>query len=379
MIDNKNGENIIRRNCSHIKQSTTTTFDERTPCLVCNATLMYFRKRIESKSALGAGPCHLELNPTAKCPFNCTVCSYKTRNKPHEELPFEVVESALKDAKDMKVRALYFSGGGEPTAYRDIDKMIMMARAFAKEVSIQTNGYYLNRLSNCLDQVSLITLSLYGHDNESYRVTTGINCFDRLSQNLDRFFKERKGSTKLSAKFLVSPDNYHEVIKMLEFASKYDFDSVHFRCSDSYEDRESDRLSETQREAIIAELSKAPLMDQAKVHGDAFKKQLETTNGRRMNRPSCYITKNGLVAIIEPNGAVFPCVPADGYSKYSLGNVNDNRLLDIWGSKRHQNIAAMLGSPGCHFSGCRHVEQNQGIDDFKKSLFLDNTLLGEQI
>ena len=67
-------------------------------------------------------PIELTLAPTDKCNLNCVFCSVKNREM--DELDFEQLIKTLVDFKELGLKSVVLSGGGEPTLYPRINELI---------------------------------------------------------------------------------------------------------------------------------------------------------------------------------------------------------------------------------------------------------------
>lgn len=106
------------------------------------------------------------------------------------------------------------------------------------DFSFQTNGLLLkqmyNRTKKIWNRTKKIGVSIDGATRETYERLRLGGSYDKILENL-AFLKEKKKehSFKLYLHFVVQKDNYHEMIKIIELAEKYDVDSV---CLNKIED-----------------------------------------------------------------------------------------------------------------------------------------------
>lgn len=83
-------------------------------------------------------PVMFQLSPTGKCAFNCEFCSVKFRDKT-KELPFEWIEKAMKDFKDLGAKAIEITGGGDPLLYPKINEVIDLAYNLGFDIGLISN------------------------------------------------------------------------------------------------------------------------------------------------------------------------------------------------------------------------------------------------
>lgn len=105
------------------------------------------------------------------CNMKCKHCFSDYNEIETDYLPFEKAQQIIQEiAKIKSFKKLNFSGG-EPTIYKDIEKLIQFAKEQGLETSMVTNGYILiKQRPELLDQLKgkldLLALSIDGFDHE---------------------------------------------------------------------------------------------------------------------------------------------------------------------------------------------------------------------
>jgi len=84
-------------------------------------------------------PVHIQVNPTNKCPLNCSFCSCKNRNK-DLELPIDTLINATEKFIKLGTKAVTITGGGDPLAYEHLSDYIRYLRSKDVKVGFVTNG-----------------------------------------------------------------------------------------------------------------------------------------------------------------------------------------------------------------------------------------------
>ena len=107
-----------------------------------NKILFHYGKMLEdiSRGRTDFNPVAIEIHPTAMCNHRCTHCSYKERNESRASIRKDVMDQLVNSIIKMGIRAVYFSGGGEPTLYPGLREYIEKLYAHKVECSIITNG-----------------------------------------------------------------------------------------------------------------------------------------------------------------------------------------------------------------------------------------------
>ena len=72
-------------------------------------------------------PVHVRIKPINKCNHDCWYCAYRVSNvqlgdqmQERDMIPYEKLNEIAEDIIDMEVKALTFSGGGEPVLYKKL-------------------------------------------------------------------------------------------------------------------------------------------------------------------------------------------------------------------------------------------------------------------
>ena len=88
-------------------------------------------------------PISLQVGPTSRCNLNCSFCSNVNRSK-HEDLKIRELSLLLYELKQIGLKTVEWTGGGDPTCYEDINSAIDIAYGLKLEQGFITNGLLLN-------------------------------------------------------------------------------------------------------------------------------------------------------------------------------------------------------------------------------------------
>jgi len=91
-------------------------------------------------------PVHLQLNPTNRCPFQCSFCSCSARDR-ELELSLKEIEGIMDVLTEMGLKSVTITGGGEPLSHQDPNEMISIISDRGIQIGLVTNGYMVSRLS----------------------------------------------------------------------------------------------------------------------------------------------------------------------------------------------------------------------------------------
>jgi MoaA/NifB/PqqE/SkfB family radical SAM enzyme len=143
-------------------------------------------------------PLHIRIKPTNVCNHNCWYCAYRRENIQlgkdmvlREQIPETRMMELVDDCIEMGVKAVTFSGGGDPLCY---PHLAITARRLADagiKIACLTNGALLKGEIAELFAAkgSWIRVSLDGWDGESYGRYRGVSAdeYNRVMANLSAF------------------------------------------------------------------------------------------------------------------------------------------------------------------------------------------------
>lgn len=95
-------------------------------------------------------PIYIRIKPTNYCNHKCYYCSYadsalglRDSVQKQDQISWEKMQEIISDMKDMGVKAVTFSGGGEPLVYPHIVETMQQVLDAGIDLSIITNGQLL--------------------------------------------------------------------------------------------------------------------------------------------------------------------------------------------------------------------------------------------
>ena len=313
-------------------------------------------------------PVAVEVHPTAVCNHRCIHCSYKERNESRVSYSKETMEKLIDSLINMKIKAVYFSGGGEPTLYPDLVKYIKKMNAQGIEVSVITNGSYFENagLIPIADMLNYIAVSVPGVDLETFQLITGSDKLEEVL-SLPKKIKEVHGvkSPVIGARIVLTNKNYMYVEQFLKVMKEREYDYALFKIVRDYEDK-GQGLTEREETELKAEIMQLKDIDDnyTNIKYIFNFKELPEFNNR------CWINDLGLLANVSTDGGVYPNIVEIDKPEFCIGNINEHSLEEIWNSKRHQEVKELSNQKWCSgvCRNCRAMSYNSIINNFFEEL-----------
>ena len=178
-----------------------------------------------------SAPLHIRLKPTNRCNHRCIYCCFRNDKlylsellKEEDQIPAGKMKEIIADLKDMKVKAVTFSGGGEPLAYPYIYQTVEELLRAGIKVAMLTNGGLLQgKIARLLaERASWVRISMDAADAETYRRIRNVDLeeFDRVCENISDFARMKRDDCQLGVNFVVGEENYNAVFEFLRLMKK---------------------------------------------------------------------------------------------------------------------------------------------------------------
>jgi len=331
-------------------------------------------------------PILVEVDPSNACNHGCHFCISSYIHLPESKnletfdrsiMPKDVLLNLCQDFIDMGVRAINWTGGGEPTinpAFKEALEFI--GNNSDIKMGIFTNGTLMDRWDLFDAFVNNLTWARFSIDagtKETYnsvRRTKGNEGWDKMVVNLTTLIETNKqagNKIDIGVGFVITPDTYHEIVDFAKFFVDYDLDYCQFKPEIVNREREDG----VQRERDFWYNQVDPLLEEAKnILGEKFQ-----INGYKLsdleNDPELYGRryKKCLGSQVQPcigaDGHVYVCTNHRGYKQYSYGSLYDSSFKEIWGNiKKKQEVMHQIDDVEC-FSNCTQLckphESNKAV------------------
>ena len=162
-------------------------------------------------------PVHVRIKPTNVCAHSCWYCAYKADDLQlgqdmvtKDSIPRDKMMEIIDDCSDMGVKAITFSGGGDPFYYKHLLEAVKKLSETDIEFSSLTNGAKLKgELAEVFSSnAQWLRISIDGWDDASYSEYRSIKAgeFDRLMDNMLRF-SQLNGQCQLGVSYIIDKKN----------------------------------------------------------------------------------------------------------------------------------------------------------------------------
>ena len=182
-------------------------------------------------------PIHIRLKPTNRCNHRCHYCCYRNSDlflsqlmNDADQIPQETMVQLVKDFKQMGVKAVTFSGGGEPLCYPYIADTIDGLAAAGIKIAMLSNGGMLRGdiAEKLARQAVWLRISMDAADPEGYAASRGVSRteFEKVCSNIKNFASIKGRTCVLGLNLIVTRNNSHQILEFLKLTKELGVDHV---------------------------------------------------------------------------------------------------------------------------------------------------------
>jgi wyosine [tRNA(Phe)-imidazoG37] synthetase (radical SAM superfamily) len=337
-------------------------------------------------------PVLIEVDPSNACNHACSFClssyihfdKYKgTETFSRATMPRDMLMGLCEDFVSMGVRAVNWTGGGEPCLNKHLKEAIEYCGKNGIKQGIFTNGTLLDKrdlFETMVDNMTWVRISIDTGTEESYnkiRIPKGGADWNKMVSNVKKLIevnKSKGNKIDIGVGYVISPDTYKEIVDFAKFFKDFDLTYCQYKPEIVIrEDGGEQRDKEFWIEKVI------PLLDEAKeILGDKFQcngyKITDLTEDPSLlgrNYKKCLGSQ--ISPCIGADGHIYVCTNHRGWKQYSYGCLYDGKSFrEIWDDlqSRHK-VMHQIEDVEC-FKNCTKLckphESNKAVWDIWKNM-----------
>ncbi len=312
-------------------------------------------------------PIYIEIGLFGGCNHRCIFCAFDFLQYKPCALDEEYLKKFLVEASARGIKAILYSGEGEPLLHRDIENIISVTRKMGIDVALSTNGVLLNKekAKNILGNLTWIRISLNAGSKKSYSAIhrTDRKDFNIVINNLKEAVNIRnknKYRCTIGVQYLLIPQNYREVLTLARILSDLGVDYLAIKpyCRHTLSKRKIDTTIRYNKLFYLEDKLK-------KYSKDNFQIIFRRHSMEKIREKKPYTSCLGLpfITYISINGDMYPCDFFLGKRQFIFGNICKENFNDIWEGKRRKKIMAFL-SHNWNIRNCRRTCRLDEINRF---------------
>ena len=317
-------------------------------------------------------PVHVRIKPINRCNHDCWYCAYRVGNldlgsdmNEDDSIPEDRMMGIADDLVAMGVKAVTFSGGGEPLLYKPLPRVIARLAAGGVKVASLTNG---SNLKGAMADAfaahgTWVRVSVDAWDDESYQKSRGVkgDAFTRLLDNMQGF-AARGSACTLGVSFIVSEGNHQRVYEICRLFK--DVGVHHVKVSGAVVANDlaaNNRYHRAIMETVSEQIARATrdLNDQA---FSVVNHYHELEERFEKDYHICPFTQ--FLTVIGADQSVYSCQDKAYTDAGLLGSFKESTFKEFWFSERTRDAVWGLDpSRSCQHHCVAHAK-NQAILDY---------------
>jgi len=325
-------------------------------------------------------PVHVLLVISDLCSHDCAFCMYRVagygpntnfgvvnqrsgvvNNNPNRMIPSEKVIEIFDDCQTLGVKAITFTGGGEPTVHPQFDVLLQAALSRGFDVSLITHAVLLSESAiNDLMNASWVRISVDAATAATYSKIRRVSesQFSRALRSISALVKAKRtlnSTVVIGMSFVTTKDNYLELADAAALARELGVDT--FRISAEFGPQGTDYFAGIET-TIMALCEKAV--------------ELETHDFRIINQWPIRIADLALGApdyrtcwyqnfttFIGGDQNVYRCCTTSYNNRGLIGSLKGQSFLQLWNSDEKAEKFAQFDARGCTY--CHVNDRNRAI------------------
>ena len=282
----------------------------------------------------------IQLDLTSRCNLGCDFCPYHGIEgiiKEVTELPLEVYAKMVSDLATFPFKpTVKLAGSGEPTLYRDFDRLVLLMAEHGIPVRLITNGTTLDKKAEFLaTTLSQLVVSIHGDEITHDKTVMMEGAYQRAYTGIEKV-RSLNESLPIIHHSVITPQNYTYLESMADRAASYQttprFQHLKFTPG-------NDQLGDFDLTVLLFQMDKVrsrhvdaifePDMNPAEI-----KSYYDASKVFILNKYGCWRVE--IDVPVRRDGNVMAC---DGSS---MGNITEQSILGIVAGQKRANFVRMV-------------------------------------
>lgn len=315
-------------------------------------------------------PIYVRIKPTNVCNQNCFYCVYANNLvfegrsvDRRESIEWSHLERTLYELKEIGVKAVTFSGGGEPLCYHSIDKALELVQRTGIDYSIITNGQALEgKKVELLKNAKWVRISFDASNERTYEHVRGVTTYNNIVRNIEQFAKYKSSNCTLGINCVVTRENFMEIYDICELVKELGVDNIKLSPI-VVKENEGDYHNEISG-FVIEQIERAREELGCKTFRivDKYTDDIGITNHFTKDYRRCVIQE--FFTVIAADSRVYRCHQRAYLDSGLIGDLREKTFKEIWyNDETVRRVREYNACQECQFR-CAFDERNILLNDF---------------
>ena len=331
----------------------------------------HIEKIARLRDGLQIVPTHVQLIISDFCQQNCHFCAYRRDGgfsteqfgemvdgewikNPNRRIPYDKALEIISDCRDMGVKAIQFTGGGEPTVHPQHINIFKHAQSLKLKTGLVTNGLVV-REPQVIADMDWVRFSIDAGKPETYDSIRESKGFGKVLENIEKIIKCGT-PCHIGIGFVVTRDNWTEIEQACRIAQELGVKYI--RLAAMFSEEGSGYYVGIQQiieESILA--TKELETDNFKII-DLFSQRIEDLDEGRPKHPFCGY--QNFTTYIGGDLKIYRCCTTS-YTKHGeVGDLTNQTFKEWLTSWERKELYESFDARSCHH--CQFHSQNSLIN-----------------
>jgi len=317
-------------------------------------------------------PIYIEIGLISSCNHRCIFCAFDFLKYRPDILNKSFLKRFILEAAEKDVKAILYSGEGEPLLYKDAADVIAFTKRANIDVALSTNGVLFDKkeAAKSLQYLSWLRVSLNAGTKENYSIihNTKSKDFGIVLNNLQEAVKIRdknKYACTIGIQFLLIPQNYKEVKILAKILSNIGADYLVIKPYSEHP-LSINKIGPKFKYANLFYLEEELRKYSKNNFQIIFRRR--TMDKLEEEKPYRHCLGLPFATHITAKGDIYPCNAFIGRRDFAFGNIHKEKFGEIWEGKRRKRIMKVIYNKwdveNCRKS-CRLDEINRYLWELK--------------
>ncbi len=305
-------------------------------------------------------PITMEIDLTNRCNHKCTFCFYAEHiSVDKSTLNTDMLKSRISEARNLGCKGISFTGGGEPTLHNNFIEILKHTKDCGIDCGLITNGSVIHKFTEDLvTNLKWIRISLAGGDSVSYQKVQGVDQFDKIIRNIKLLSEVKvnlKGNLNIGVRVLVTPENIESLENLVQLLKETSINYIQF-APDMFTDDGGEFWNSERTQKIFNHIGK--ILEKSSI--------LQLTAGYLNHQQNldyvstCYA--HSFQGAISAEGNLLFCKNARDEKKFTIGNIYEKSLTDIWADSINTTLESYITPSNCGLF-CKCMQLNVAMQD----------------
>lgn len=309
--------------------------------MVDNERLEKLKKAINGKEKIG--PEKVMISPTDHCNLICKSCWRLAKDGKYDELPIEEIDSLLKECKELGVKVIDFTGGGEPFLRKDIFEIMKLIKKYGFFGTLTTNGTLLDekKIKKIIElQLDDICFSLDGHNAEVNDSMRGQGTYEKIIRTIKTLndLKKKNLSKKPVVRIstVITKKNYKYLDDIVKLSDEILAEAINFSVLIEWDTNKEIWMRDVDKDELTKSLEETKKACERLDINSNISSIIEYGLFEHKKPKFCFAPWD--MAFVNSSGDVMVCCTLASLYENLLGNVKDGGFAKIWFGTKMQKF-----------------------------------------